>query len=211
MTQPQPQHLGQSMTRRETMYPIVRRVSWLAIAVLVGACANAGSQPSQASPAPVQPSATESAPSTSPSAAAESMSPAASPTPAASAAMFTSKTYGYSLTPPAGWTTIQATAKWDGTGAPFHDVPEADQFVSQGPASAWFFGAPTTKDLTARVKESIAANAKEHGNTCPPVPAFQDPIQIGWRTRRPAGLRLRDPDQQRDHRPRWRRLPVRVP
>jgi hypothetical protein len=161
------------------MYPIVRRVSWLAIAVLVGACANAGSQPSQASPAPVQPSATVSAPSTSPSAAAESMSPAASPTPAASAAMFTSKTYGYSLTPPAGWTTIQATAKWDGIGAPFHDVPEADQFVGQGPASAWFYGAPTTKDLPARVKESIAANAKDHGNTCPPVPAFQDAIQIG--------------------------------
>ena len=55
----------------------------------------------------------------------------------------------------------------------------ADQFVSGGPASAWFLGAPTTKGLTARVAETLAANAKEHGDTCPPVPEFQDPIQIG--------------------------------
>jgi hypothetical protein len=80
---------------------------------------------------------------------------------------------------PAGWTTIQATAAWDGKGAPFHDVPQADQFVSQSAASAWFFGAPTKKDLAARVQESIAANAAEHGATCPPVPAFQAPIKIG--------------------------------
>ncbi len=92
---------------------------------------------------------------------------------------FTSKTYGYSLTLPGDWTTIQATAAWNGKGAPFHDVPEADQFVGPPPASAWFFGAPTKKDLAARVKESIAANAAEHGNTCPPVPSVQDPIEIG--------------------------------
>jgi hypothetical protein len=92
---------------------------------------------------------------------------------------FTSKTYGYSLTVPGDWKTIQATAAWNGKGAPFHDVPEADQFVGPPPASAWFFGAPTTKDLAARVKESIAANAAEHGNTCPPVPSVQEPIEIG--------------------------------
>ena len=92
---------------------------------------------------------------------------------------FTSETYGYSLTVPAGWATIQATAKWDGKGAPVHDVPEADQFVGPAAASAWFFGAPTTKDLAGRVKESIAANAAEHGATCPPVPEIQDPIEIG--------------------------------
>ena len=158
------------------MDPLVRRLSWLAVALLVGACSGASSQPSQAS---AEPSAVASAPSASSSAVADSPSPPASPTAAASATSFTSKTYGYSLTPPAGWTTIQATAKWDGKGAPFHDVPEADQFVSQGPASAWFFGAPTTKDLTARVAESVEANAAEHGDTCPPVPEFQDPIEIG--------------------------------
>ena len=52
---------------------------------------------------------------------------------AAAPTAFTSTTYGYSLTLPAGWTAIQATKAWDGTGAPFHDVPEADQFVGPGP------------------------------------------------------------------------------
>ena len=68
---------------------------------------------------------------------------------------------------------------WDGKGAPFHDVPQADQFVGPAAASAWFFGAPTTMDLAAKVKESIAANAAEHGNTCPAVPEAKDPIKIG--------------------------------
>jgi hypothetical protein len=92
---------------------------------------------------------------------------------------FTSTTYGYSLLLPAGWTAIQATATWDGSGAPFHDVPEADQFISPTARSAWFFGAPTTKSLADRVKESIQANAANHSSTCPAVPDIQDPITIG--------------------------------
>ena len=155
---------------------LVRRLSGLAVALLVGACAAGGSPASQAAAVP-SPTAPAAAPSS--SAPAESPSPTASPTPAASTTPFTSKTYGYSLTPPAGWTTIQATAKWDGKGAPTHDVPEADQFISPGPASAWFFGAPTSKDLAAREAERVAANAKDHGDTCPPVPESQDPIEIG--------------------------------
>ena len=155
---------------------LVRRLSGLAVALLVGACAAGGSPASQAA---AEPSPTSSAAAPSSSAPVESPSPTASPTPAASTTPFTSKTYGYSLTPPAGWTTIQATAKWDGKGAPTHDVPAADQFISPGPASAWFFGAPTSKDLAAREAERVAANAKDHGDTCPPVPESQDPIEIG--------------------------------
>jgi hypothetical protein len=161
----------------ELMYRIVRPAPFLAVALVVAACATA-SAPSPAAVATVEATPSQVA-SPVVSAQAESPSPAAAPTPSGSPTAFTSKTYGYSLTVPAGWTTIQATAAWNGKGAPFHDVPEADQFVSAGPASAWFFGAPTTKDLAARLKESIAANAAEHGNTCPPVPAFQDPIEIG--------------------------------
>ena len=52
-------------------------------------------------------------------------SPTPTPTAAPSAATvpttFTSKTYGYSLTGPAGWTPIQATAAWDGVSALSHD------------------------------------------------------------------------------------------
>jgi len=105
--------------------------------------------------------------------------PSTAASPAAGPISFTSPIYGYSLTVPAGWTVIAASAAWDGTGAPFHDVPEADQFIAPGGESAWFFGAPTTKDLTGRVKESIAANAAAHGNTCPAVPEINDPIKIG--------------------------------
>ena len=131
--------------------------------------------------------------------------------PPASPTSFTSKTYGYSLTVPAGWTAIQATAAWDGKGAPFHDVPEADQFVGPAAASAWFFGAPTTKDLAARVKESIAANAAGHGNTCPPVPEIQDPIEIGGEPGILLGYNCGILINSGDHRPQGRRLPVRVP
>jgi hypothetical protein len=158
------------------------RLAVIGVVMLVAACSAAA--PS-ASVAPAAPSALPSAaPSTasiepSPATPSPSASAASTASASASAALFTSKTYGYSLTPPAGWTTIQATAKWDGKGAPFHDVPEADQFVSTGPASAWFFGAPTTKDLKAQVAETVTANATEHGDTCPPVPEFQDPIDIG--------------------------------
>jgi hypothetical protein len=159
----------------ELMYQIVRPAPYLAVALVLAACATGSTSPAAVAPAETTPSPVASAVAT----AQASPTPSATPTPSASPTAFTSKTYGYSLTVPAGWTIIQATAAWDGKGAPFHDVPQADQFVSPGSASAWFFGAPTTKDLAARLKESIAANATEHGNTCPPVPAFQDPIEIG--------------------------------
>ena len=144
----------------------IRAAACLAVALIVTACS--GGSPA-AAPSSVSPAAS----------AAASHAPSVAPGGSSGPSTFTSTTYGYTLTVPAGWTTIQATAKWDGTGAPFHDVPEADQFVGPATASAWFFGAPTTKDLATRVKESIAANAAEHGNTCPPVPEVQDPIKIG--------------------------------
>jgi hypothetical protein len=161
----------------EVMQGIARLLSTPVIVVVVAACAAGAPStvaPSVAAPASVEPSQSAAAPS-----AASSVAPSAAPSASASPVAFTSKTYGYSLTLPGNWTTIQATAAWNGKGAPFHDVPEADQFVGPPPASAWFFGAPTKKDLAARVKESIAANAAEHGNTCPPVPSVQEPIEIG--------------------------------
>ena len=104
------------------------------------------------------------------------------------------------MTLPAGWTPHQATKAWDGTGTPFHDVPEADQFVGPGSASAWFFGAPTSKALAARVKESIDANAAEHASTCPPVPDV-----TAYHRRGDPGTMLgfdRGFCQQRHHRPK---------
>jgi hypothetical protein len=158
-----------------------RATPCLAVVLLVAACT--GGAASAPSSAPAAVASVQTDPSLDESAATNASAATVAPSVAASAAAgpttFTSATYGYSLTLPGGWTSIQATKAWDGKGAPFHDVPEADQFVGPAPASAWFFGAPTTKDLANRVKESIAANAAEHGNTCPPVPDVQDPIDIG--------------------------------
>ena len=149
--------------------------------LLFAACSGTASGPASSPAATASPMATPSpaasvAATTKPTATpAPSVAPSASTSPTG----FTSKIYKYSLTVPAGWTTIQATSAWDGKGAPFHDVPQADQFIAPGGESAWFFGAPTTKDLAARVKESVTANAAEHGNTCPAVPEINDPITIG--------------------------------
>jgi hypothetical protein len=166
------------ITRLEDlMRCLFRPAPYLAVALVVGACA---SGPASSPAAVVSAAATPSqVASPDPTAEAASPSPTQAATPSPSPIVFTSTTYGYSLTLPGDWTIIQAKAKWDGKGAPFHDVPEADQFVSKGASSAWFFGAPTKKDLAARVKESIAANAAEHGTTCPPVPEIQDPLDIG--------------------------------
>ena len=114
-------------------------------------------------------------------ATAKPATPAPSVAPSAPAVptKFTSTTYGYSLTVPAGWTVIQATAAWGGTGGPSHDAPQADQFVGPAGASVWALVAPTTKDLAGYVKESMAAVMKYHGDTCPAPPEAVDPIKIG--------------------------------
>ena len=116
----------------------------------------------------------------SPISAASPVAPAASAAPSAPkvATSFTSPIYGYSLTVPAGWTVIQATAAWDGKGAPFHDVPEADQFVGPAAASAWFFGAPD-QGPGGQGQGERRPNAAAHGNTCPALPEINDPIEIG--------------------------------
>jgi hypothetical protein len=97
---------------------------------------------------------------------------------------FTSTTYGYSLTVPAGWSTVQATVAWDGTGLPFHHDAEADQFAfpcegNDCGASAWAFAAPTPEDLAGYAEERIAAVAEGASATCPLTPESQDPVDIG--------------------------------
>ena len=161
------------------MSNLVRAATSLAAALVVAACSTQ-SAPASA-PAAAASVATTPSPVASVLATAKPATPAPSVAPSAAAGptSFTSTTYGYSLTVPAGWTVIQATEAWDGVGAPFHDVPQADQFVGPAAASAWFFGAPTTKDLAGKVKESIAANAAEHSSTCPAVPEVNDPIKVG--------------------------------
>jgi hypothetical protein len=162
------------------MLNTMRAAASLVMASLVVACS--GGSPLSSASTPAAAASLAASPSAVPSVAASqlaSQAPSVAPSASTSPTPFTSATYKYSLTMPGGWTSIQATAAWDGKGAPFHDVPEADQFVGPAAASAWLVAAPTTKDLAATVKEAISANAAEHGNTCPPVPEMQDPIKIG--------------------------------
>jgi hypothetical protein len=155
----------------------IRIVTVLA-AVVVVACSGA----STSSP---QPTVVE-LPSAAPATPTASSTPVATPTavhvatPSAAPTSFTSPVYGYSLTVPARWTVIEASEAWGGGDeASSHDVPQADQFVSPGPSSAWMLAAPTDEDLQGYVDERITANAAGHSSTCPPTPEIQDPIDVG--------------------------------
>jgi hypothetical protein len=160
---------------RVSVRRIIRPAASLTVAVVVAACG------SGSTPAPIEPSAPATSVITSPAATgqAASVAPSAAPIPSSSPSAFTSRTYGYSLAVPAGWTTVQAMIPWDGKGAPGHDVAEVDQFISPSESSAWFYGAPTGKDLAGRIDETLPAQFAAHGDTCPAVPESQDPIQIG--------------------------------
>lgn len=92
---------------------------------------------------------------------------------------FKSATYGYSVTVPSEWITFQASKAWDGTQAVSSEAPESDQFISRLAASAWLVAAATDKDLATYTTQLIAANARDHGDTCPPQPEAQETIKIG--------------------------------
>jgi hypothetical protein len=160
-----------------------KRTTALTVVVLVvGACS---SGPGSASPSSGAGSTMSAAPSPSAVASAEPTLPPPTPTPTAapSAATvpttFTSATYGYSLTVPAGWKAIQATAAWDGVSALSHDSAETDEFVESYPRSAWANAAPTKGALADVVKQTISDNVKYHGDTCPAAPEAKVPIKIG--------------------------------
>jgi hypothetical protein len=170
---PKNRHISFIALVEELMDRILRPSGPLAVALVVAACGGGSTAAPTATVAPTP------LPSLVATVEAASPTPSAAPTPSSSPTAFTSNTYGYSIMVPGGWTSIQAISKWDGKGAPSHDVPEADQFVGPAAASAWDFAAPTTKDLAGLVQQTITANAVDHGDTCPPVPESQGPIQIG--------------------------------
>jgi hypothetical protein len=93
--------------------------------------------------------------------------------------VFTSPLYGYTATIPAGWFTAPALLRWDGTKSPGPDA-EADKFAGPEQISAWAIGGPFSGDLAAFVTNRIAANARDHSDTCPVAePEINEPLQIG--------------------------------
>jgi len=163
------------------MSKLVRVATFLAAVFVVTACTSGSPTTPASSPSAGPSIETSSSPLASAIASAMAATPAATVAASASAGptSFTSKIYGYSLTVPAGWTGVQASAAWDGNRAPGHEVPQADQFIGPAAASSWAYAAPTTKDLAGYVKERIAANAADHAATCPATPDAEDPIEVG--------------------------------
>lgn len=93
---------------------------------------------------------------------------------------FTSVLYPYSLTVPAGWAVGPALLRWDGASSPGHDEPIVDKFASGTSVSAFAYAAPVQSDLDTFVKDTIAFNVRDHGDTCvAPAPETTEPIQIG--------------------------------
>ncbi len=163
----------------------MRRTTALAVVVLmIGACTSgpAGAGPSSsvgstASPAQslaAVPTAKPTLPPPKPT-----PTPTSAPSAAAVPTTFTSATYGYSLTVPAGWTAIQATTAWDGVSSLSHDAAESDQFVESYTRSAWANVAPTKGGLADVVRQAISDTVKYHSDTCPAAPEAQRKITIG--------------------------------
>jgi hypothetical protein len=93
--------------------------------------------------------------------------------------VFTSPLYGYTVTVPAGWITAPAVLRWDGTKAPGPDA-ESDRFAGPAQLSAWVIGGPFSGDLAAFVTDRVAANDRDHSDTCPVAePEINEPLQIG--------------------------------
>lgn len=166
-----------SSPRGESMDPIVRRVSCLTVAVVLAACG--GGATAAQSPSAAVSSSTASPPALASPSVDPSPSAAAAATPVPSATSFTSATYGYTLTVPAGWSSTQATKAWDGISGISSGSAEVDKFTGPSSASSTGVAAASDQTLKAYADALVAANAKYHGDTCPPRPAARKPITIG--------------------------------
>ena len=86
-------------------------------------------------------------------------SPAPTPT------VFRSPLYGYSIVVPTGWSATPATTLWDGESQPSLG-PNVDQLAGPHLLVLGYAG-PFAGNLTAFVEDRIAANARDHSDTCP--------------------------------------------
>ena len=93
--------------------------------------------------------------------------------------VFTSPLYAYTVTIPAGWITAPAVLQWDGTKAPGPDA-ETDKFAGPEQLSAWAIAGPFSGDLSAFVTNRVAANDRDHSDTCPVAdPEINERLEIG--------------------------------
>lgn len=147
----------------------IRGGSFLVVILVVAACGSEASPGSSAetSSSPVAPAIA------SPTAAT------AAATVAFKTTSFTSETYRYTLTLPAGWTSAQASKTWDGKSGLKSDSAEVDRFFAPATVTATGVAGPSDQTLAASTDALITATVKYHSDTCPPTPEAQDPITIG--------------------------------
>jgi hypothetical protein len=118
------------------------------------------------------------APSPTGPAPSATVSPSAGASPAGPT-VFTSTLYGYTVTVPGGWLTAPGVIRWDGIKQPGPDA-ETDKFVGPDQLMAWAFAGPFGGELASLVSDRIAANARDHADTCPgAVPEINEPLRIG--------------------------------
>jgi hypothetical protein len=146
-------------------------IALIGLAAVAAACSGQSSGPTL----PVTATATSAT-------AASTLPPAQATTaPATPAAptTFTSPIYGYSLTLPAGWAIGAAVERWDGTSAVGHTEPFVDKLATPGTLSFFAFETQTQLDLAGFVQDRIAANVRDHSDTCPkPTPDANEPLQV---------------------------------
>jgi len=148
------------------MSKVIGYLGLLAAIFLIASCSS-GSSSGSSSRASSHTSAT-------PQASSASQSIAPKPT------AFTSTTYGYTLTVPAGLTSRQAFAKWDGESELNGDSAEVDLIGDPGDTSGvWAAAAPSKRDLVAETAYAITWNAHYHGDYCPQRPDITTRITVG--------------------------------
>jgi hypothetical protein len=89
--------------------------------------------------------------------------PTASPGPTPN--VFRSPLYHFSILVPPGWTATPATVRWDGQSQPSLG-PNVDQLAGPHLIVLGYAG-PVAGNLAAFVQDRIAANARDHSDTCP--------------------------------------------
>ncbi len=103
---------------------------------------------------------------------------APTPSPAPTPTFFRSHLYGYSIVVPTGWNATPATTLWDGQSQPSLG-PNVDQVAGPHLIVLGYAG-PFGGDLTAFVQDRIAANARDHSDTCPSnALQLNQPMTIG--------------------------------
>ena len=98
---------------------------------------------------------------------------------ATAAGMFLSATYGYSLTPPAQWSSDQASERWNGQSGLDINSSQVDRFRSPTTDPAfWAVATPWRQSLAAFTSFAISWTSSFHGDSCTAQPNRRSPIIV---------------------------------